>query len=97
MDFGLFVFFFLVTALFGFLGLLLRGKEWSLFAFIGGLIGALVATTIASDGSIVVGYLDVSNVATAITQPVNLPFTVMALMTLMDFVITGAKALGLKG
>ena len=95
MDFGLFIFYFLVTALFGFLALFLRGKEWALFAFIGGLIGALVTSAIASDGSIAVGYINVDNVSQAITNPDNLPVTIMVMLTLMDFVICGWK--GLKG
>lgn len=80
--------FVIIVLLMGIFPVFLRGQKWAIISLFGFMLAALVAMTLAGDGSIAVAYDGSGN---PITNPDSLPVTVMAFLTLMDLIITIAK------
>ena len=89
-DAGIFWGMVVMVLLMGILPLFMRGQKWAIISFFGFLLALLITTTIAGDGSIAVAY---KGDGTAITNPDNLPITVMGLLAIMNVFITVGKGL----
>ena len=91
-DEGLFWGFVLMVLIMGILPFIMKGQKWALISFFGFIFGLMVATTLGANGAIEVGYSSNAGVVSNITNSPSLPFTLMALLTILCMFSTVAKA-----
>ena len=99
MDEGLFWGFVAVIVILILLGFIMNGRKWAIVAFFGALLGMALASQIAQDNSIAVGYFHDpatgTTVFTTITSSISFPLEVLVILILFGFFVTLTKAFDL--
>jgi hypothetical protein len=90
--FAILVFLILLSLVLGFAGFFPKGRHFGLLCFFGAIIGIFTFVSLGADGSITVGFLDVSGSAVPITQSIYPTYYIPVFVTIMDFLLTVVKA-----